>query len=208
MWAGYNSGEGTICIGDNAGAWLDTNTSRDGTIAIGYTALWVATTGHNTAIGHKAGQLLNGNRSEPDPASQIGNNAGDKKYGNNVFVGEASGPSTPSAQYRTVAVGFGAHVDAEMGVALGFSAEAKHFASVAIGGNSALLRGADYTDTSGVVHHGEDATTVTTAPFQVMIGPRDLEITKSSRGVVLVSPNGTRYRITVDDSGTLSAAAA
>lgn len=31
----------------------------------------------------------------------------------------------------------------------------------------------------------------------------DIEITSSSRGLILTSPNGTRYRVTVDNAGTL-----
>ena len=32
----------------------------------------------------------------------------------------------------------------------------------------------------------------------------DVEVTESANGVILKSPNGTRYRITVDDSGNLT----
>jgi len=35
----------------------------------------------------------------------------------------------------------------------------------------------------------------------------DLEIANSSDGIILESPNGTRYRVTVDNSGNLSTAA-
>ena len=32
----------------------------------------------------------------------------------------------------------------------------------------------------------------------------DIEITESSNGIILRSPNGTRYRITINDDGELS----
>ena len=32
----------------------------------------------------------------------------------------------------------------------------------------------------------------------------DIEITDASKGLILKSPNGTRWRITIDDSGTLT----
>jgi hypothetical protein len=35
------------------------------------------------------------------------------------------------------------------------------------------------------------------------LGADDIEITDFNKGVILTSPNGSRYRITVDDSGTL-----
>jgi hypothetical protein len=41
-----------------------------------------------------------------------------------------------------------------------------------------------------------------------MVGPRDIEISDATRGVILRSPNGTRYRVTVTDAGTLTVSAA
>lgn len=35
------------------------------------------------------------------------------------------------------------------------------------------------------------------------VGGDDIQITDSSSGVILTSPNGTRYRVTVDNAGTL-----
>lgn len=35
------------------------------------------------------------------------------------------------------------------------------------------------------------------------VGDDDIEITSSTAGLILTSPNGTRYRVTVDDAGTL-----
>lgn len=32
----------------------------------------------------------------------------------------------------------------------------------------------------------------------------DIEITNSTNGIILRSPNGTRYRITIDDEGNLN----
>ena len=37
----------------------------------------------------------------------------------------------------------------------------------------------------------------------VAIGPRDLHVQDATKGVVLTSPNGTKYRITVGDTGVL-----
>src|SRR5690625_826890 len=70
------------------------------------------------------------------------------------------------------------------GVALGYQASVTSADSVAIGANTA-----------------------TTASNQVAVGPRDVEIQDPARGVILRSPNGTRYRLTVADDGALSTTA-
>lgn len=43
----------------------------------------------------------------------------------------------------------------------------------------------------------------TVAASRLTITGGDAEVTDSANGVILKSPNGTRYRITVDDTGTL-----
>jgi hypothetical protein len=70
-------------------------------------------------------------------------------------------------------------------VAIGNEARALHDNSVALG-----------------------ADTASTAANQVMIGARDLEVTDPARGVILHSPNNSRYRISVSNAGALSAIAA
>ena len=40
------------------------------------------------------------------------------------------------------------------------------------------------------------------------VGADDLEITDSAKGLILKSPDGTRYRVTVANGGTLSVGAA
>lgn len=39
------------------------------------------------------------------------------------------------------------------------------------------------------------------------VGADDIEITSSANGVILTSPNGTRYRVKVDDAGSLTTTA-
>lgn len=36
-----------------------------------------------------------------------------------------------------------------------------------------------------------------------LVGDKDIEITSPTRGIILRAPNGTRYRVTVDNTGTL-----
>lgn len=35
------------------------------------------------------------------------------------------------------------------------------------------------------------------------VGSDDVEITSFTKGIILTAPNGTRYRVTVDNTGTL-----
>jgi hypothetical protein len=99
-------------------------------------------------------------------------------------VGTESGQNTATQINEITTIGYRATAGAASATALGSQSRADHSASVALG--------------SG---------TQTTAADQVMIGARDLEITSSSKGVVLKSPDGTRYRITVANGGTLTVTA-
>ena len=81
--------------------------------------------------------------------------------------------------------GYQATASAANATAVGKLAAADHAGSVALGDNTA-----------------------TTGSNQVCVGPRDVEITDTGKGVVLKSPDGTRYRIKVANGGALSAVAA
>jgi hypothetical protein len=81
-------------------------------------------------------------------------------------------------------VGWRATAGAVNGTALGMMSRADHANSVALGDNTA-----------------------TTADNQVAVGPRDIEISNATKGVVLKSPDGKRWRITVNNSGVLAATA-
>ena len=83
-----------------------------------------------------------------------------------------------------------------------------------------VLRAQGTTNTDGnirFVTNGQDAMRIdenqnvgigTTSPAsQLTANGGDIEITSSAKGLILKSPNGTRYRIKVDNSGNLSATA-
>jgi hypothetical protein len=96
-----------------------------------------------------------------------------------------AGQATATQVDDILVAGYRALVGAADTVALGSGAQALHLGSVALG------KGA-----------------VTTAADQVMVGARDVEITASTKGVVLRSPDGTRYRLTVNNLGALATVAA
>ena len=100
-------------------------------------------------------------------------------------IGTEAGQSVSTQLSDITTVGYRATAGADYGTAIGSGANAAHLRSVALG-----------------------STTATTASDQVMVGPRDIEISDATRGVILRSPNGTRYRVTVTDAGTLTVSAA
>ena len=100
-------------------------------------------------------------------------------------IGTEAGQSVSTQLSDITTVGYRATAGADYGTAIGSGANAAHLRSVALG-----------------------STTATTASDQVMVGPRDIEISDATRGVILRSPSGTRYRVTVTDAGTLTVSAA
>ncbi len=99
-------------------------------------------------------------------------------------VGYETGQSSAIQRNDTTSVGYRALVGENDASSFGSGAQALHLSSVALGKGS-----------------------ITTAANQVMVGARDVEITDTTKGVVLRSPDGTRYRITVANGGALTAVA-
>ena len=99
-------------------------------------------------------------------------------------VGTETGQSVTTQLDDITTLGYRALAGADFGTAVGSGARAAHLRSVALG-----------------------STTTTTADDQVMVGTRDVEITSATRGVILRSPNGTRYRVTVTNAGALTVSA-
>ncbi|TFD27535.1 hypothetical protein [Cryobacterium cryoconiti] len=94
-----------------------------------------------------------------------------------------------------VAVGYGTNSSGTDAVTIGVNAKAV-VSSIAIGS------GADATGYGNTVALG--AGTVVTRASQVAVGDRDVEVQSTTKGFVLASPDGTRYRIRVGNGGALS----
>ena len=126
-----------------------------------------------------------------------------------------------TTQQNNTGLGYGAgrtstgNANTALGTAAMFEAGAGSF-NVAVGlhsgryitGSRNVLVGADTGTAPGVnnsVALGTD--TVATRDNQVTVGARDLEITGGA-GVVLSSPDGARWLLTVDNSGQLTASPA
>ena len=158
-------------------------------VALGFAAQSTLTTGSsNIALGRNAQQsLTTGNNNVAvgynAQYSPLGLDTPTTTASNQTSVGYQSGQNTATQIDGITTIGYLATAGAVNGTSLGISSRADHTDSVALGSN-----------------------THTTAANQVMVGPRDVEITHSTKGLVLQSPDGSRFRISVDNAGVLSAA--
>jgi hypothetical protein len=166
---------------------LFTNVSSSENTALGSRALQVNTGALNTAVGYQ---------------SLTSNTTGT----NNSAIGGRSG--------RYIADGTTANAITNNSVYLG--AETKALASgqtnqivighnaTGLGSNTAVL-GNDSIVTTALKGNVGIGTTSPASKLTVTGG--DIEVTDSASGIILKSPNGTRYRVTVSDLGVLSTAA-
>ena len=215
--AGRYAGHGTTIVGHEAGILATgrstavghealRNTTVAAATAVGWRAGYYCTTMDSTFVGYQAGLAATTGEVVAIGASSalevttgsvvaIGKRAGYGINPNNapktdtygLFIGQQAGRSVPSATaiIEYAAIGYNAQVGAHRTVALGANSVAGHNDSVAIGHSSTTTEGA-----------------------QVMIGNRNLESSRVGGGIVLRSPDGTRYRISVANGGTLAVAAA
>lgn len=167
-------------------------TGGDNNNAVGNDAQFNITDGsNNNGIGRLAQNLLttgSNNNAVGFHAqrSPLGNSAfATTTGGNQVSVGHETGQNTATQLAEITTIGHRATAGANKGTALGAFSRADHADSVALGSD-----------------------TTTTFASQVMVGGRDLEITTATtRGIILRSPDGTRYRIAVANGGTLTVTA-
>ncbi len=114
--------------------------------------------------------------------SPAGNSAWATTSGNRqTSVGHESGQGSAVQVSDIVTIGYRAISAGDKGTALGSTASSAHDRSVALG-------------------YG----TVTTAVDQVAVGPRDIEVQASGRGLILTSPDNSRWRGTIDNAGALT----
>ena len=200
------TGTNNTGVGTEAQKSMTTGSNNTG---VGYRAQRLVTTGFsNTGVGNNTQQVLssgNSNTGIGDGAQYLlttGNSntgigalaqlapAGLSANGTTTglrqtMIGAETGQSSATQINDAVGVGYRAVCGANKAMALGALARSDHAGSVALGSD-----------------------TLTTLAGQVMVGPRDVEITDATKGIVLLSPDGSRYRVTVSNTGTLTAAAA
>lgn len=209
---------GAVAIGSRACSVVSTARA----VGVGYNALSTLTTGNATAVGWKAGL-----QATTSPGTFLGYQAGystttgrvtavgssaalDFTTGTGVFVGHQAGygltpANAPKTDAQAVLIGDYANRSVasatylENYVGLGYNALVGGSRATALGANSH----AAHTDSVAL---GESS--VTTAANQVMVGNRDIESTRTAGGIVLKSPDGTRYKLTIANGGTVAVAAA
>jgi hypothetical protein len=191
-----NSAVGTTALRNNTTGVINSavgyealysNTTGGGNAAVGYWSLRNNTTGgSNSAFGREA---LYGNTTGSNN-SAVGREAG--RYiedgttanaitANSVYLG-AETKALASNQTNQIVIGYDA---------------------TGLGSNTAVL-GNDDIETTALKGNVGIGTTSPTSKLTVTGG--DIEVTDSASGIILKSPDGTRYRVTVSDLGVLSAA--
>ena len=179
------TGNSNTIIGSAAGFSITTASSNT---AVGYSALRTATTGNsNTAVGGNAAYSLTTGINNV----YLGLAAGYTPNGNAAWasttaaqqtvIGREAGQGSATASDSIIAIGYRTVADGTKATAVGTQANCGHAGSVALGSDTA-----------------------TTATEQVAVGPRDIEVQDSAKGVVLKSPDGSRWRITINNAGTIS----
>lgn len=185
------SGINSTTIGTNADG-----TGRD-SVVIGYTATTDAK--DNIVIGSQSTSAFDDSilvgRLITNSGTQNVVLSGKPVLTNNGYRQVVIGWLAESAGYQNVVIGRIAKGTGNTGTAIGNAASAGT-TGVALGaGAVAILNDND-------VAIGNNTTTTLTD--SVAIGVRDLHVQDATKGVVLTSPNGTKYRITVNDAGTLA----
>jgi len=178
------TGTGNTAVGSSAQLAL---TDGDYNTAVGPYAQRALTTGFdNTAIGRNAQRALitgGGNTAVGGDAQQapLGFTANATTTASaQTSIGYQSGQSSATQVNAITTIGYRATAGANNATSIGKEARADHVGSIALGYQS-----------------------LTTQADQVMVGPRDVEITDATKGLVLVSPDTTRMRITAADDGSL-----
>ena len=159
--------------------------SSSSNVASGYNAQRSLTTGgNNVATGHGSqfslttgsSNVASGHNSQYGPRGVTAWATTTASRQTSVGHESGQGSSTPSDDIVTV--GYRAIADGAKAMALGSMASAAHAGSVAL---------------------GSDVTT--TATGQVAVGARDVEVQDATKGLVLRSPDGSRWRATINNTG-------
>jgi hypothetical protein len=183
------TGVGNVVVGGSTQTALTTGSQNTG---VGYAAQQVLTGSNNTAMGYAAQGLMTSGAAN----TAIGYSAQNTPNGNAAFatttatgqtcIGYQSGQGSASQDNEITTVGYNATAIGLGAMALGAGAAASHAGAIALGRAS-----------------------TTTTVDQLNVGTRDIEIMgNATKGLIMKAPNGTRYRVTIANGGTLVVTAA
>ena len=213
-----NSTSGSLAIGHEA---LYANTTGSANIALGNSALRANTTGiHNIVVGRSAGRsIVDGSNN-----TLVGYRSGFSNISglSNTYIGEDTGLSALGSENSAVGRQALSQLSSGDGnTALGYNSGTfisggtgntsatdsifigKNAKALSIGETNQIVIGSDAIGLgSNTAVIGTPSITETRLHGDINVANGDVEIA-IGQGVILVSPNGTKYRITVADNGTL-----
>lgn len=218
-----NTTTGSFAIGHEA---LYANTTGSANMALGNSALRANTTGvHNIVVGRSAGRstvsgsnnTLVGYRSGFTNISgfsntYIGEDAGLSALGSeNSAVGRKAlnqlssgdGNTALGSNSGTLISGGASNTSATDSIFIGKDAKA-----LSIGETNQIVIGSDAIGLgSNTAVIGTTVTTKTRLYGDIDVAAGDVEVADNTKGLILSSPDGTRYRVTVANGGTLTVTA-
>lgn len=230
---GINMGGENVGIGSNAIRLTGSNGSSNYNVGIGSSALHNIVAGNhaNTGIGWRAGQgfqgsynIFIGNEAGQITAATIGN------Y--NIFIGSDIGDNVTTGADGNILIGkqldlpvangdnqlsignliFGTGLDgtgltiSTGKIGIGTTTPDKRVEINSVDGNCLRLT---YNDANGSATYYADfnvssaGVLTINASGGIIKTANDVEITDSSKGIILTSPDNSRWRVTVDNSGNL-----
>ncbi len=213
-----SNGNGSVAIGYSA---MEFTTTGQANTAVGTQALQLNTTGElNTSVGKFAGRSNTTGSSNTTLGFQagysittassntyIGKGAGDANLGSNNSAVGADALGSLSSGGGNAALGYKAGAEISGGTPNTTSTDSvfigKDASPLALSQTNEIVIGADATGLgSNTATIGANTITKTRlhGVIDVVSGDVDISI---GQGVILRSPNGTKYRITVADNGTL-----
>ena len=206
---GNLTGNENVAVGPQS---LYSNALGSRNIAMGYEALYTNNSNDNTAIGYQA---LRGASNSMNNNVAIGNEAGrsgNATFYNNTLIGQQAALNATTANGavvigrqtgRIAADGTGNVTGLTRSTIIGAFASPLNTTSqdeIVIG------YGADgLGDNTTVI--GTTVTTKTRLYGDIDVAAGDVEVADNTKGLILSSPDGTRYRVTVANGGTLTVTA-
>jgi len=206
---GNLTGNENVAIGPQT---LYSNVLGSRNIAMGYEALYANNSNDNTAIGYQALRVASNNMNNNVAIGNEAGRSGNATFYNNTLIGQQAALNATTANGAVVIGRQAARIAAD-----GTGNVSNLTRSVIIGAFASPLTTTSQDEI--VIGYGADGlgnnttvigTTVTTKTRlygDIDVATGDVEVADNTKGLILSSPDGTRYRVTVANGGTLTVTA-